>query len=105
MDLTNSCCACATTERAWMRRFSPAMVLRDTMAFAGWAHEPHPFKASWGDGGQVVKERKWNCAFLPAPFTRQITNVPGFFKNLPERRRHKVMNGGSSQIRILMVDD
>ena len=32
-------------------------------------------------------------------------SVPGCCKNLPERRKHKVMSAGSSQIRILTVDD
>src|SRR5580693_9984055 len=53
-----------------------------------------------------MRERKWNCAFLPAPPTRrQIANVPGCCKSLPERQRHKVVTAGSSQIRILAVDD
>jgi len=38
MTMTNSDCACATTERAWMRLFSPAMVSRDTIACA-WMRE------------------------------------------------------------------
>ena len=103
-DHDNFDCACATTERAWMRRFSPAMVLRDTMVCAGCANEPHLSKVSWRYGAKSMRERKWNCAFLPAPPTRQIANVPGCCKNLPERRRHKVMNAGSSQIRILTAE-
>ena len=70
-DDDNSECACATTERAWMRRFSPAMVSRDTMACAGCANEPHSSKVSWRCGAKSMRERKWNCAFLPAPPTRQ----------------------------------
>src|ERR1700687_2032323 len=101
MTMTNFDCACATTERAWMRGFSPVMVLRDTMAFAGCGIEPHLSEVSWRCGAKSMRERKWNCAFLPAPPTRQIANVPGGCKALPERRRHKVMSAGSPQIRIL----
>src|SRR5580704_9249127 len=101
----NSDCACGTTERAWMRRFSPATVSRDTMVCAGCANEPNLSKVSWRCGAKSMRERKWNCAFLAAPPIRQIANVSGCCKNLPERRRHKVMSAGISQIRILTVDD
>jgi hypothetical protein len=37
-----------------------------------------------------MRERKWNCEFLPAPPTRQIANVPGGCGNL--LRRHEVGN-------------
>src|SRR3984957_13032947 len=51
-----------------------------------------------------MKVPKWNCAFLPAPPTREHREARGFHA----RRRREVgvlMNAGSSQIRILAVDD
>src|SRR5207344_2694137 len=97
-------CACAITERVLMRRFSPAMALRDTMACAGCASEPHLSKVGWRCGAKSMQEPKWNCVFLLALPTRQIVNVPGCCRSLPERRRHKIMNAGSSQIRILTAE-
>src|SRR5215471_18744106 len=52
-----------------------------------------------------MQEPKWNCWFLPAPLIGQIANVPGCCENLPRRRRYEGMSAGSSQIRILAVDD
>ena len=45
-----------------------------------------------------------SCAFPPAQPTREIANIPGCCKNLPGKTKRKLMNAGSSQIRILTAE-
>ena len=61
-------------------------VVRDITACPGCGNAPLLLEVSWSCGAKSMKVPKWNCAFLPAPPTRQHREARGFHA----RRRHEV---------------